>query len=649
VVIEDGGLQSLLDTSGPQRRREPEVHSAELLQYIRDALVERLPAELLDPVAPASERNPAVLRVLRMLIGEHQERGGLLSPLAVGEVDLLRLYHAALGWGAAQLYLDDERIQEVKLIGAQIMVQEEGADFALMPERFATPAEPLARALLLADRLGVRLDRNAPQATLPLAHGTRMHVTIPPCTPAGEALICIRRGRRRPWSLDDILARRACDEPVAALLALLVRARCSFLIAGETGSGKTALLEALVNSWPGAPHVLTIEDNTLEINVRHASWTRELVQTSLEPGAYGRAAREALRQTPSLVAPGETRAEEAGAILSIAVSGHPVLTTIHAKSAYQALLGFADRAAMPTAYTYANRRDDALEDLCDNLEVVIHLTRIGGQRFIREIILSDGCEPGPRPRALPLVALDFDTSGEPLWRCHAAVDGDDLSWQGTQQTPVGLARKLLELRAASAAHAGALSRQDMVAVITRAENALQADKGEQALAIVRHAWAERHDQRLLSIARRALESRIDGYREKAAEAETALASVLQLSTTRRWAEAAAAFSALYRQVELVAVAAPSGGWHALEACINKGLASERSCAERLAQARSALNAGFAHEVLSSLAALDLALLSPISALAVLNERRRALHVLVIAGEIGEQAIRAIDAQIAGLS
>jgi hypothetical protein len=430
---------------------------------------------------------------------------------------------------------------------------------------------------------------------------------------------------------------------------LLVRARCSFLIAGETGSGKTALLEALVNSWPGEPHVLTIEDNTLEINVRHASWTRELVQTTLEPGAYGRAAREALRQTPSLVAPGETRAEEAGAILSIAVSGHPVLTTIHAKSAYQALLGFADRAAMPTAYTYANRRDDALEDLCSNLEVVIHIARIGGRRLIREVFLSDGCDAGPRPRCVPLVTLQFDADGTARWQCHATVEGETLHWKEIDRTPASLERKLLELRAATAARTGVLSRHVLTDVLARAEAALQADNSEQALAVVRRAWSERRAPELLNTARRVLELRLDVYRQHAGEAESALATISQLIDTRNWTVAMQAFAALYAQIELAAAATPSGGWQHLESHIQGGMLAERRCQEQLVDARKALSAGCAPDALTALSLLDISQLSTASALAVLTLRRDAVRVLVANGEIGAQALAALDAQIAGLS
>ncbi|WP_255604390.1 ATPase, T2SS/T4P/T4SS family [Oscillochloris sp. ZM17-4] len=350
TVIEDGGLAAI---GSPAARRPPADPAADpaTLQAVRDALLERLDPALLDPVSPAAVRDPEVLRVLRELVGRQIEQGyGPLRGLPQDDAGLLHMFQESLGWGPAQPYLDDERIQEVKIIGDMIMVQEEGADFALVPERFAAPRQALDRALLLAARLNVPLSRARPQDTLPLAHGTRVHVSIPPCTPEGSALICIRRGRRAAWGLDEIVSRGACDAAVGDLLRLLARAGCSFLIAGETGSGKTALLEAIVNSWPGDPHVITIEDNAQEINVRHRAWTRELVQSATEPGAFGRAAREVLRQTPSLVAPGETRAEEAGAILAVAVSGHAVVTTIHARSAARAVLRFADCAAMPGAY-----------------------------------------------------------------------------------------------------------------------------------------------------------------------------------------------------------------------------------------------------------------------------------------------------------
>ena len=48
-----------------------------------------------------------------------------------------------------------------------------GKPFVTAPEAFGSAEEVQARALLLASVLGVRLDAEIPQATLPIAHGTR--------------------------------------------------------------------------------------------------------------------------------------------------------------------------------------------------------------------------------------------------------------------------------------------------------------------------------------------------------------------------------------------------------------------------------------------------------------------------------------------
>lgn len=648
-VIEDGGLTALT----PMRRPVQNVTSdPAVLQAVRDALLDQLPADLLDPVAPARRRDPEVLRVLRNLIGAQIEQGyGPLRGLPTDESSLLNLFHESLGWGPAQPYLDDERVQELKIIGDRIMIQEEGADFVLVPERFADPRQALDRALLLAARLNVPLDRSRPQDTLPLAHGTRMHVTIPPCTPEHSALICIRRGRRTAWSLDDIARRGAANSEVFALLHLLVRAGCSFLIAGETGSGKTALLEAIVNSWPGEPHVITIEDSTLEINVRHQAWTRELVQSAVEQSAFGRAAREVLRQTPSLVAPGETRAEEAGAILAVAVSGHAVVTTLHARSALRAVQRFADCAAMPGAYIYAGRRANALEDACDNFQVVIHLDNLAGQRIVNEIILLDGAEEHAGrlcPRARRLAWFEPGIGGEPAWHVAAHVNGNYLEWEGIDQTPETLMRRLQRLGAVSQVRAVATTRATVAEAIARAELAIHAGQAEQALAILRRAWAERHDEQLLQAARRALDLDPTLARKMASASSAAAEQISDALHSRHWPLAAAALETVGADLALRAAYTPAGGWTDLETALARGLAADQAAHTVTDQARIALAQGRARDAADILAPHDPQALSPARAMSLLQARRAALETLCATGEISVDALLPVDAAITAL-
>lgn len=651
-VIEDGGLATMNTASGSRPPLRVQTLDAGLLQAVRDTLLEQIDTELLDPVAPATLRDPAILRVLRTAIGVQAEQGfGPLHALPTDEATLLRLFHDALGWGPAQPYLDDERIQEVKIIGDLIMVQEEGGDFALVPERFSTPRQALDRALLLAARLNVPLDRSRPQDTLPLAHGTRMHVTIPPCTPDDTALICIRRGRRTAWTLDDVLSRGACDAVVGDLLRLLVRAGCSFLIAGETGSGKTALLEAIVNSWPGQPHVVTIEDNALEINVRHPTWTRELVQSAVERGAFGRAAKEVLRQTPSLVAPGETRAEEAGAILSVAVSGHAVVTTIHARSAVRAVQRFADCAAMPGAYIYEGRRMNALEDACDNFHVVVHVQKRGGRRYLSEIVLLDGVEEREgrlHPRAVRLAWVVPTPEGDLAWHVAARAINDALLWEDGAVTPEALGRRFELLRLSGAVRATATTRAAVDEATARADAAVWAGNVEQALAILRRVWADRRDPRLVSAAQHALEADHPLAARMATQAREQAAILQTALRRRRWLAAHAAYATVQSDLALYAAHTPPGGWPQLAAAINAGMQRDSAAGAAVERSNAALAHGRARDALDTLSSVPTEMLSDALALQVLTARRCALQALERTGEVGPDAARSLEAALAVL-
>jgi len=652
TVVEDGGLAALMGAAN--RIGLDAAHSPDARKAAADLLREQLPPQLLDPVAPAVLRTPEVLRVLRAEIGRQVEAGGgPLRTVPTDEANLLALFRESVGWGPAQPYLDDERIQEVKILGDRIMVQEDGADFVMVPERFPVARLPLDLAVNLAGRLNVPLNMNRPQGTLPLAFGTRMHVTIPPCTPEGTALVCIRRGRRYAWLLEDVYRRGAFSDEILELLRLFARAKCSFLIAGETGSGKTALLEALVNSWPGEPHVITIEDNTLEINVRHAAWTRELVQTGNEPGAFGRAAREALRQTPTVVAPGETRAEEAGAILSIAVSGHAIVTTLHAKSCMAAVTRFADCAAMPGAYVYEGRRGNALEDTCDNIEVVIHVEKLHGRRYISEIGLLNGVDRTngyPRPTLVPLVEMEVGEQGQLMWHCAARVEGDQLVWKRSEEdrTPDALRQKLRLLRAESRVRAAPTTRAAVEDALERAGQALRVGQAELALATVRRAWSDRRDERLVALAARALEADRAAWDSAYADATQAAEMIEAAMAQRDWAEAHARLTHAMTDLALVAAHTPAGGWGQVEATLAAGVAADRAAADLAARARSAVADGDPQDALDLIRPILVGTLSRDAARVILITRRDALAALATMGMSGQEPLDTVNLQLAAL-
>jgi len=655
-IEEDGGLATLLGGPTDTLGREAVLREAAILQAARDELQHAFSTDerrrLLNPFAPAGERNTEVITVLRRAIGQHRTRGGPLARVPTDDETLLAIFAATIGWGPAQRYLDDPRVNEVKIIGRRIRVQESGKPFLTVAEQFASAAEVRDRAMLLASLMGVHLDAQNPQETLPADHGTRIHATIPPRIPTDDgALICIRRGRRVAWDVHDLMQRGAFNQQIADLLLLLARARCSFLIAGRTGSGKTALLEALANSWPGDPHILTIEDHMQEIHIRRADlWTREQVNTQRDPDAFGRVAREALRQTPDLLCPGEIRGNEAGAVLALVLSDHPVITTLHARSCSEAIERFASFAAMPGAYMYEGRRGDALRDAASGFDVVIKLDNWEelGLRLITDIALLDGAvvDQGVlRPALVPLARVDVLPDGRIDWRCRATVGaGGLLEWDEGDPTPESLREKLVRARALAQVRQTATSLDAVADAISRAQTHTLAGEPERALATLRTAWLQRRDPRLIGAAQDALNQAPGMFASLIQQADTESAALQRLMASNRWRDARLAFDAIMTDLALAAHAAPPGGWEAVEALIRQGIAAELAAEEARIEAERALDQGQARLAVDMLARFTPSDLPLSIALPLIRVREQAMEQLVKAGQGSAAALATVRAQ-----
>lgn len=647
-VIEDDGLGLLMNRS---RHGGGSVDPL-LARTIREYLRNELPREVLDPFAGAAARNRIVTEKLRTIITGSDNP--TLRGQRTDDESLLALFAAAAGWGPAQRYLDDERINEVKIINQAILIQEAGKPWTVAPETFETVTLVQQLATNQADLLGVKLDQANPQATIPVAHGTRMHVSIPPCVHDG-VLVCIRRGRKRAWNLDDVQAHGTFDTTVGALLQLLVEAQCSMLIAGPTNSGKTGLLEACANSWPHQPHVLTIEDHTLEIGIANAIlWTRESVES---PEAFARVAREALRQTPGLLLPGETRGAEAGAILGMAMSGHAVITTLHAATCQTAVRRFASYAHLGGAYLYEGRYADALRDTCDAFHVVVSMEFLEhlGVRVIQEIALvAPSTEQGDQtePVLTKLVDLAIDEHGTLQWICHArATEDGQLQWEdGDDRTPHSIGTKLRRGRAGARARAvlAAPSRDIIAENIRTVEQYVRMGQPKRALAVAERAWQDRPDARLIGLTIQALAMAPELFAQRVAAA-VEMRHALETALARgAWNDARVLATDAQRDLLSAAAARPDHGWETVTEQIDTALARIAHAQDAAREAELALDGGAARGAHHHLHAVDVRSLPVDLARTVLQLRQRALAVLVESGEAAPSTLRVNEAELAAL-
>ena len=125
---------------------------------------------------------------------------------------------------------------------------------------------------------------------------------------------------------------------------LITRPRGLILVTGPTGSGKSTSIAAMLNhlNTTMKRYVVTIED---PVEYVHQNKTCAFSQRELDSDTHSfvNALKYVLRQDPDVILVGEMRdLETASAVLSVAETGHLVLSTGHAPSAAQSVERIVD-------------------------------------------------------------------------------------------------------------------------------------------------------------------------------------------------------------------------------------------------------------------------------------------------------------------
>jgi len=154
----------------------------------------------------------------------------------------------------------------------------------------------------------------------------------------GEKIVIrlLRRGRSL-MTLGQLGFQPAIEE---RLHGLIRRPQGMLLAVGPTGSGKTTTLYSFVNEIRREPmNIITIED-PIEYEVDGVSQVPVNEKTGL---TFSKALRSILRQDPDVILVGEIRdSDTALTAFHAAMTGHLVMSTLHATDAISALLRLAE-------------------------------------------------------------------------------------------------------------------------------------------------------------------------------------------------------------------------------------------------------------------------------------------------------------------
>jgi pilus assembly protein CpaF len=219
-----------------------------------------------------------------------------------------------------------------------------------------------------------------------LPDGSRVNAIIPPLAIDGPSL-SIRRFGSKPLQGADLVKIGALSAEMLNYLHIAVRAKCTILVSGGTGAGKTTMLNALSAFVPPGERILTLED-AAELRLQQPHVVR---LEARPPNLEGRGevtirdlVKNALRMRPDRIVVGEVRGGEVLDMLQAMNTGHDgSLATIHANSAEDAISRLMTMLGMSgTAFT-----EETMKTLISRaLHIVLHVSRMpDGRRRVTGI------------------------------------------------------------------------------------------------------------------------------------------------------------------------------------------------------------------------------------------------------------------------
>lgn len=325
---------------------EPPRPPQELVRIIEEKLASVITEK--DKAMTLSERKNILLRSLQKVIdlsktpinyGSFVQRVNKLKKIPVYTGDFSNLvYHLTrdkVGLGVLDPLLKDRYIEDIYCNGVGYVYIVHKVFGPLETNIYFPTEDDLSRFVLeLSEKIGKPVSHARPIVDATLPDGSRINIVFGSDVSLKGSSFTIRKFSKVPMSVIDLINLGTMDEYVGAYLWMLLLEGMSGFISGETASGKTTTLNAIVAFIRPMAKIVSIED-TAEIQVPHENWLRELTRDtgSIETSVtLFDLLKAALRQRPNYIIVGEIRGAEGNVAFQAMQTGHPVLSTFHAAS-----------------------------------------------------------------------------------------------------------------------------------------------------------------------------------------------------------------------------------------------------------------------------------------------------------------------------
>ncbi len=280
-------------------------------------------------------------------------RAFVLDDVTRAEI-IVALKQDLFGWGVLQPLIDNPEVTDIHCYDFKTVVLQRGKMSEITPLRWASQEAYATFIDRILFRLGKSLSTQQHTIDASFPDGKRICAVHKSVCGSKGPLVTIRVPRISEVSLESLVSYQVAPPLIVNYLAALTRTvEHTFIISGETGTGKTTLMKSLGTQFRPDESIIAVED-TPELNFDHP-YFRSLVSRTANTEGMGEVTlqehiRTTLRMCPTRVILGEMRTPEAAeSFLEAAQTGHCGMSTVHARNAretltrLESLLGRAQR------------------------------------------------------------------------------------------------------------------------------------------------------------------------------------------------------------------------------------------------------------------------------------------------------------------
>lgn len=256
-----------------------------------------------------------------------------------------KLYSEMAEYSVLTKYLGRDEIEEVNINGwDDIAVTYTDGHIEKAAEHFYNPQHAVDIVKRLLHHSGMIIDNATPMSQGHLPGNTRITALKEPIVDEDRGIsVSIRLLHPSRVNREQLVKGGNSTQKMIDFLCMCLRYGVSFVVAGATSSGKTTLLNALLTSIPDNKRIFTIESGSRELSlvrVRDGKVMNNVVHTLSRPSdneAYDITQEDlvvaSLRFNPDIVVIGEMRDVEAYSAVEASLTGHTVVSTVHASAA----------------------------------------------------------------------------------------------------------------------------------------------------------------------------------------------------------------------------------------------------------------------------------------------------------------------------